>query len=90
MPTPNDPATGKPWTDKKNPDPATKGRKLIGLMVMITMQPNGAGKWSGTLYDNDRGITVQGNITEQGPTTIRVEGCMGSMCGGEAMTRVGK
>jgi uncharacterized protein (DUF2147 family) len=90
MPTPTDPATGRPWTDKNNPDPAKKSRPLIGLMVFISMQPSGPGKWSGTLYDNDRGITVQGSITEQGPTLIRVEGCMGSMCGGENMTRAGK
>jgi uncharacterized protein (DUF2147 family) len=90
MPTPTDPATGRPWTDKNNPDPAKKSRPLIGLMVMISMQPSGPGKWSGTLYDNDRGVTVQGQIMEQGPALIRVEGCMGTMCGSENMTRVGK
>jgi uncharacterized protein (DUF2147 family) len=90
MPTPNDPATGRPWTDKNNPDPAKRARRLIGVMVLIAMQPSGPGKWSGTLYDNDRGITVEGHLMEQGPTIIRVEGCMGTMCGGENMTRVGK
>src|SRR4051812_18401135 len=35
MPTPNDPATGRPWTDKNNPDPAKKARRLIGIMVLI-------------------------------------------------------
>src|SRR4051812_23027889 len=86
--TPADPETGRPWTDKNNPDPAMKTRPLIELMVFIAMQPSGPNKWSGTLYDNDRGITVQGSITEQGSEIIRVEGCMGAMCGGENMTRV--
>src|SRR5215813_13075656 len=51
-----DPETGRPWTDKNNPDPAMKNRPLIGIMVFIAMQPSGPNKWSGSLYDNDRGI----------------------------------
>jgi uncharacterized protein (DUF2147 family) len=88
--TPTDPATGRPWTDKNNPDASKRNRPLVGLMVFISMQPNGAGKWSGTLYDNDRGQTLPGHLIEQGPTTLRVEGCIRTMCGGENMTRVGK
>jgi uncharacterized protein (DUF2147 family) len=87
--TPNDPQTGRPWTDRNNADPAKRSRPLIGLMVLISMRPNGPGRWSGTLYDNDRGITVDGHILEQGSSTLRVEGCMGPLCGGENMTRVG-
>src|SRR5437016_11794321 len=49
MNTPTDPATGRPWTDKYNPDPSKRDRPLIGLRVLISMQPSGAGKWSGTL-----------------------------------------
>ena len=87
-PTPADPATGRSWTDKNNPDPAKRNRPLIGVMVLISMQPSGPGKWSGTLYDNDRGITLPGHLTEEDAATIRVEGCMGALCGGEDMTRV--
>jgi uncharacterized protein (DUF2147 family) len=88
--TPTDPATGRPWTDKNNPDAGKRNRPLIGLMVLISMRPSGPSKWSGQLYDNDRGQTFEGHIQEQGPSTIRVEGCLGAMCGGENMTRVGK
>src|SRR2546423_889877 len=88
MNTPTDPATGRPWTDKNNSDPSKRSRPLIGLMVLISMQPSGPGKWSGTLYDNDRGLTLPGHVMEQNPSTIRVEGCMGALCGGENMTRV--
>ena len=89
MPSPNDPATGRPWTDKNNRDPALRSRPLIGVMVIISMQPDGPGRWTGTLYDNDRGMTVTGHMMEQGPSVLRVEGCMGAFCGGETMTRVG-
>src|SRR5205807_10118996 len=58
-PTPNDLATGQPWTDKKNPDPSKRSRPLIGVMVFISMKPSGPGKWSGTLYDTSRGVNVE-------------------------------
>src|SRR5690349_16523608 len=54
---PLDPATGKPWTDKNNPDASKRDRPLVGVQVLFDMHPNGAGKWSGTLYDSDRGKT---------------------------------
>src|SRR5436189_2165582 len=70
MNTPTDPATGRPWTDKLNPAPCKLDRPLIGLMVLISMQPSGPGKWSGTLYDNDRGLTLPGHLMEQDESTI--------------------
>ena len=90
MNPPNDPATGRSWTDKHNQDPSKTSRPLIGLMVLISMRPNGPGKWSGQLYDTDRGQTFTGNLMELGPTTVRVEGCALGICDGENMTRVGR
>jgi uncharacterized protein (DUF2147 family) len=29
-----DPETGRPWTDKYNPDPAQRGRPLVGVPVL--------------------------------------------------------
>jgi uncharacterized protein (DUF2147 family) len=29
-----DPETGRPWTDKNNPDPAQRGRPLVGVAVL--------------------------------------------------------
>src|SRR5580700_3102274 len=29
-----DPETGRPWTDKNNPDPAQRGRPLVGVPVL--------------------------------------------------------
>src|SRR5947208_14695699 len=54
-PTPADPATGRPWTGKNNPDPAKRSRPLIGGMVLSSMQPSGPGHWSGHLHAEDRG-----------------------------------
>jgi uncharacterized protein (DUF2147 family) len=87
---PIDPATGRPWTDKNNVDASMRNRPLVGAMVLILMRPNGPGKWSGSLYDSDRGRIFSGNLLEIGPNTVRVEGCVLSICGGENMTRVSK
>jgi len=84
---PLDPGTGKPWTDKNNSDLSKRDRPLIGVQVLFDMLPNGPGKWSGTLYDSDRGNTYSGNLLELGADRIRIEGCMLVLCGGEELHR---
>ena len=83
-----DPATGLPWTDKKNADPGLRSRPLVGVPVLISMRPSGPRKWSGRLYNADNGKTYSGNLIELGPQTIRVEGCVLGICGGESLTRM--
>jgi uncharacterized protein (DUF2147 family) len=87
---PLDPSTGQPWTDKHNPDVSKRSRPLVGVQVLSAMQPNGGGRWSGTLYDTDRGQTYVGNLIELRPDTIRIEGCALGLCGGEELSRVGR
>jgi uncharacterized protein (DUF2147 family) len=84
----NDPETGNPWTDKHNPDQTKRGTPLIGLQVFINMQPAGPGKWSGQLYNTDDGRSLRGNLIDRGPDVLRVEGCVGTRCGGENLMRV--
>ena len=83
-----DPETGRPWTDKYNPDPALRGRPLIGVPVLYGLVPDGPGRWSGRLYNVDNGNSYSGHLLELGPTTIRVEGCAIGICGGQNMTRI--
>jgi uncharacterized protein (DUF2147 family) len=85
----NDPATGRPMTDKNNADPAKRNRPLVGVETLISMQPNGPNKWSGRLYNDDDGKTYSGNLIELGPSSIRIEGCSGGICGGDELTRLG-
>lgn len=86
--SPIDPDTGRPWTDKENPDPRLRNRPIVGVEVFISMIPDGPGKWTGQLYNTNGGQSVPGHIMELGPKTIRVEGCAGTLCGGQNMTRV--
>jgi uncharacterized protein (DUF2147 family) len=83
-----DPATGQPWTDKNNPDPALRRRPLVGLPVLWSLQPISQGKWSGTLYNVDNGNTYEGHLLDVGPRTIRIEGCAIGICGGQDLSRI--
>ena len=86
--SPTDPDTGQPWKDKNNRDESKRDRPLLGVMVFIAMKPDGQGKWSGTLYDTNGGQFVPGHLLDLDPKTIRVEGCAGTICGGQNMTRL--
>jgi uncharacterized protein (DUF2147 family) len=87
---PIDPATGKPQVDNKNPNPALNTRPIVGLPLFSGMRPVGPGKWSGQIYNADDGGTYASNVSVTGPDTLRVEGCVGMICGGETWTRVGR
>ena len=84
---PIDPATGKPQIDDKNRNPALAKRPIIGLSLFSGMQPSGPNKWSGQIYNADDGNTYGSNISVTGSDTLKVEGCMGALCGGENWTR---
>lgn len=84
---PIDPATGKPQVDDKNPNPALKRRPMIGLPLFSGMLPSGPGRWSGQIYNADDGSTYVSHISQTGPDTLKVDGCVGPLCGGETWTR---
>jgi len=87
---PINPANGKPQIDDKNPNPALAKRPIIGLSLFSGMQARGPNKWSGQIYNADDGNRYASNISVAGPDTLKVEGCVGSLCGGENWTRAGR
>ena len=84
---PTDPNTGKPAVDDKNPNPALRRRPMIGLPLFQGMSQSGPNKWSGTIYNADDGQTYASNIAMTGPNALRIEGCLGALCGAEVWTR---
>jgi len=84
---PINPATGKPHVDDKNPNPSLARRPMIGLPLFVSMHPSGSNRWSGQIYNADDGNLYASNISVLGPDTLRVEGCVGALCGGENWTR---
>jgi uncharacterized protein (DUF2147 family) len=87
---PIDPATGKPQVDDKNPNSALQRRPIIGLALFSGMRAAGPNKWSGRIYNADDGKTYASTISVAGPGTLRVEGCVGTLCGGEDWTRASR
>ncbi len=87
---PYDTATGKPATDSKNPNPALARRPLIGLPMFSGMPPAGPNRWSGQIYNADDGSVYASNIALTAAGTLKVEGCVGALCGGETWTRAGR
>jgi uncharacterized protein (DUF2147 family) len=86
---PINPATGKPQVDDKNPNPSLARRPMIGLPLFSGMHPSGPSRWSGQIYNADDGGSYASNISVSGPDTLRVEGCVGVLCGGETWKRSG-
>jgi uncharacterized protein (DUF2147 family) len=84
---PIDPATGKPQIDDKNPNPSLARRPMIGLPLFMGMRAAAANKWSGRIYNADDGRSYASMISVSGPDTLRVEGCVGALCGGETWAR---
>jgi uncharacterized protein (DUF2147 family) len=87
---PIDPATGKPAVDDKNPNPALARRPMIGLPLFIGMRPTSPNRWSGPIYNADDGKSYASSVSVAGPDSLRVEGCVGALCGGETWTRAAR
>jgi uncharacterized protein (DUF2147 family) len=86
--SPIDPATGRPPTDKHNADPEKRNRPLVGAEVLISMHPQDPTKWSGQLYNVKDGQNYSGNLIENSPSSIRIEGCWLGICGGADLSRI--
>jgi uncharacterized protein (DUF2147 family) len=84
---PADPETGRPLTDKRNPDPAKRDRSIVGTTIMFGMRPSGSGRWSGKFYNTRDGQTYDGNLIVTGDATVKAEGCM-LICMGETWQKV--
>jgi len=80
---------GHPRLDKENPNPALRGRPVIGLTILSDMKARGAGKWAGTIYNPDDGNTYSSSMQLLGPATMKVNGCVaGVLCKSMKFTRV--
>lgn len=84
---PIDQATGKPQRDDKNKNARLATRPVIGINLFSGMKPNGSNAWSGQIYNADDGGTYASNVTVLSADRLRVEGCVGALCGAESWTR---
>lgn len=77
-----------PGKDVHNPDPAQRGRDLVGLR-MIAMSPAGQNAWKGSLYRYTDGQTFTGTMKMTGQNTMELSGCVagGLICRAQTWTR---
>ena len=76
---PIDPETGKPKTDKLNPDAKLKNVPRLGLVVVKDMVFNGSDEWKdGTIYDPNNGKTYSSHIQfGDSPNLLKLRGFIG-------------
>lgn len=73
---PNDPATGKPKLDTKNPDKSKRTQPSSKVVLIDGLKYNAAKKqWDGTkIYDPQRGITANVTATFQSDGRLMLKG----------------
>ena len=86
---PNDPATGRPKTDKNNADASKQSRPLLGVQIVLGMKPSGSpDQWSGNVYNASDGKTYSGSFTMTGANSAALKGCvMSIICKSQTWTR---
>jgi uncharacterized protein (DUF2147 family) len=73
--------------DDRNPEPALRGRKLLGLVIMRGLEYEGDGHWSnGTIYDPNSGKTYRCSLTQLDDNTLRIRGYLGISLFGRSET----
>lgn len=80
---------GREKTDSENPDPALKGRKLIGLRLLegFTRKADEPLVWAGgTIYNPTDGKTYRCTLTVKDPGTLYVRGYVGIPLLGKSQT----
>lgn len=77
--------------DGNNPNPALRGRRIIGIELTRDMRPDGRGGWAGSMYNPDNGKTYQATMRRKGERELEVGGCVlgGLICGSELWSRQG-
>ncbi len=87
MKNPKDKA-GALQKDVNNPDPAQRGKTLMGLQMIRDFKPAGPGKWTGgKIYDPGAGKTYGSKINANPNGTLKVEGFIGPICQAQTWTR---
>jgi uncharacterized protein (DUF2147 family) len=79
-----------PGKDDRNPDPNKRSRSVLGMEVLIDMRRAGDNLWSGTSYDADDGQYYSTQISLDGESALKIQGCApgGGPCGSQTWSRV--
>ena len=74
--------------DVNNPDPQKRSRNLVGVQMMMDIQPSGQG-FTGQLYNHKDGKTYTGKMTFAGKS-MQLSGCVlgGLICRSQTWTKI--
>jgi uncharacterized protein (DUF2147 family) len=75
--------------DLYNPDPALRGRSLVGIRIITDLRRSGPA-WSGALYNHLDGRAYEGEFRLKDRNTVELVGCTrgGGTCRSAIWTRV--
>lgn len=75
-------------TDSRNPDPAKRGRPIMGVPILLEMKPTKPDRWEGKVYNAENGKFYDSHITLLSDNQLEIKGCvLGFLCGGEKWSR---
>ena len=84
---PND-ENGKPKTDHMNANASLRSRPIMGLPILLSMAPDGADRWKGSIYNAEDGKTYSATFTITGSSNAQVQGCVAAIfCKSQTWTR---
>lgn len=70
--------SGKPRTDRKNPNHELRNRRVIDLQIMEGFTRDGDNRWEqGTIYDSDTGSTYRSRLKLIAPNRLELHGYIG-------------
>ncbi|HSY60258.1 MAG TPA: DUF2147 domain-containing protein [Cytophaga sp.] len=85
---PNDPTTGKPKLDLKNPDASKCNAPLIGSLTFINFTYDDGEYTGGKIYDCRDGKTYTGKLWLNADGTLSMRGYIGFLYSTETWTRL--
>ena len=82
-----DTAPGTPTSDINNPDPALRGRPILGLRVLWGFQRRAAAWEGGRAYDPKSGNAYRSTLALSRDGSLKVTGCVLFVCRSKRWTR---
>lgn len=85
---PNDPATGKPKVDTKNPDASKRSQPILGSIIFLNFKYEDEEYTGGKIYDAREGKTYTGKLWINSDGTLSMRGYIGFLYSTETWTRL--
>ncbi|RNJ61474.1 MAG: DUF2147 domain-containing protein [Porphyrobacter sp. IPPAS B-1204] len=82
------PPQGNDQRDVNNPDPAKRGRRLLGIAILSAFKADGD-VWRGQIYDPKSGKSYRSIIRRKGAGVLEVKGCIGPFCQTQVWRKAG-